>query len=210
MISKTEIIKDWAELFPELKKYKNLHLNNRLGPLVVGIYLKMVRNMYYTPIFYVHNLCREFPCFTLTLQKDVGTIKLENHKEQYKVLAEKLRGKIYLPLEGDIYIDEIITGYKDFFEYPYKSSFIEYEDLALTCGWLGNIKVLEDVLSYIYDKLKVVEKAPYYNEFGNFEEWFHDLKKKSMQYDMLHKICESEIIKHKVEKLPARKILYND
>lgn len=51
MATKTQITNDWKQLFPELKKTRLLELDNRLGPLITGIYLKVVRNTYYTPVF---------------------------------------------------------------------------------------------------------------------------------------------------------------
>ena len=58
MATKKKITDDWQQLFPELKRTKLLEMDNRLGPLITGIYLKVVRNTYYTPVAYVHNLCR--------------------------------------------------------------------------------------------------------------------------------------------------------
>lgn len=48
MATKKKITDDWQQLFPELKKTKLLEMDNRLGPLITGIYLKVVRNTYYT------------------------------------------------------------------------------------------------------------------------------------------------------------------
>ena len=50
MVTKKQITNDWEQLFPELKKTRLLEMDNRLGPLITGIYLKVVRNMYYTPV----------------------------------------------------------------------------------------------------------------------------------------------------------------
>ena len=47
MATKKKITDDWQQLFPELKKTKLLEMDNRLGPLITGIYLKVVRNTYY-------------------------------------------------------------------------------------------------------------------------------------------------------------------
>lgn len=51
MATKKQIINDWQKIFPELKKQGSISLDNRLGPLITGIYIKVVRNTYYTPIF---------------------------------------------------------------------------------------------------------------------------------------------------------------
>lgn len=49
MATRKQIINDWQQLFPELKKTGLLSLDNRLGPLITEIYIKVVRNTYYTP-----------------------------------------------------------------------------------------------------------------------------------------------------------------
>ena len=59
MATKRQITNDWQQLFPELKRTRLLEMDNRLGPLITGIYLKVFRNTYYTPVAYVHNLCSE-------------------------------------------------------------------------------------------------------------------------------------------------------
>ena len=38
MATRKQIINDWQQLFPELKKTGLLSLDNRLGPLITGIY----------------------------------------------------------------------------------------------------------------------------------------------------------------------------
>ncbi len=83
MVTKKHITDDWQLFFPEFKKSKLLELDNRLGPLITGIYLKIIRNTYYTPVFYVHNLCREYPSLTTSSECTSETIELEKHEERY-------------------------------------------------------------------------------------------------------------------------------
>ena len=90
MATKKQIINDWQKIFPELKKQGSISLDNRLGPLITGIYIKVVRNTYYTPIFYVYNLCREYSSITTSLQCGSETMALEKHEERYIFSAERL------------------------------------------------------------------------------------------------------------------------
>ena len=91
MATKKKITDDWQQLFPELKKTKLLEMDNRLGPLITGIYLKVVRNTYYTPVAYVHNLCGEYSSITTSLECTSETIALEKHEERYVFSAERLK-----------------------------------------------------------------------------------------------------------------------
>ena len=131
MVTKRQITNDWKQLFPELKKTKLLEMDNRLGPLITGIYLKVVRNTYYTPVAYVHNLCREYSSITTSLECTSETIELEKHEERYMFSAERLKNKLLIPLKGDVSIDKIIEGYKSFLSNPRRKSFEEYKDIAL-------------------------------------------------------------------------------
>lgn len=176
---KRNITNDWEDTLKPLKRYKNLDLINRIGPLVVGVYLKMGRiNTYYTPIYYVHNLCREFPCFTSTLNIKGRMISPEKHNQMYVVEAEELTHKAYIAIDGNLSIDEIIAGYEKYFISPNLSSYIEYEDLALVCGWLQVASKIEYVLNFIYQRLKLWPEERYFSESGGFEKWFNNLEKK--------------------------------
>ena len=108
MATKKQIINDWQKIFPELKKQGSISLDNRLGPLITGIYIKVVRNTYYTPIFYVHNLCREYSSITTSLQCGSETMALEKHEERYIFSAERLKNKLPIPLKGDVSIDNSV------------------------------------------------------------------------------------------------------
>lgn len=46
MVTKKQITDDWQLFFPELRKSKLLELDNRLGPLITGIYLKVKYILY--------------------------------------------------------------------------------------------------------------------------------------------------------------------
>ena len=45
---KSVIVNDWLKLFPSLKKYSRVECVNLLGPLMTGIYIKVVGNEVYT------------------------------------------------------------------------------------------------------------------------------------------------------------------
>ena len=150
MATKKQIINDWQKIFPELKKQGSISLDNRLGPLITGIYIKVVRNTYYTPIFYVHNLCREYSSITTSLQCGSETMALEKHEERYIFSAERLKNKLPIPLKGDVSIDKIIEGYKLYLSNPKRKSFQECKDIALVCGWYGDKEKLDSILKYMY------------------------------------------------------------
>ena len=183
-------------------------MDNRLGPLITGIYLKVVRNTYYTPVAYVHNLCREYSSITTSLECTSETIALEKHEERYMFSAERLKNKLLIPLKGDVPIDKIVDGYELFLSNPKRKSFEEYKDIALVCGWYGEKKKLDDILNYIWNNVQKDKNHPFFSvEDGGVEGWFEKICEESSDYERLHEICEKEIQKHKVGKLPYRNII---
>lgn len=208
MATKKKITDDWQQLFPELKKMKLLDLDNRLGPLITGIYFKVVRNTYYTPIAYVHNLCSEESGIITSLECTSETIALEKHEERYMFSAERLKNKLLIPLKGDVPIDKIIEGYKLFLSNPKRKSFEEYRDIALVCGWYGDKKKLDVILEYVWKNVREDKNHPFFTcEDRGVEGWFEKIREESNDYERLHEVCEKEIQKHKVGKLPYRNII---
>ena len=162
MATRKQIINDWQQLFPELKKTGLLSLDNRLGPLITGIYIKVVRNTYYTPVAYVHNLCSEESGIITSLECTSETIALEKHEERYMFSAERLKNKLLIPLKGDVPLDKIVDGYKLFLSNPKRKSFEEYKDIALVCGWYGEKKILDDILEYIWNNVQKDKNHPFF------------------------------------------------
>ena len=207
---KRAITKDWELALKHLKKFKNMHMINTVGPLVVGVYLDMARfNKYYIPKYFVHNLCREFPAFTSTLRVKGKMITVEKHEEMYMREAEFITEQAFIPISGDLKIDKIIAGYERYFTAPNPTAITEYEDLALLCGWFKDHKRIEYVLNIVYNELKSWPEERYFvREYGSFEAWFKNLEERVWKGDELDSIFASELMRHKLTKIPERKILF--
>ena len=161
--------------------------------------------------YIVHNLCREYTyrqgALTMTLDFGERTISPQEHNNVYIQEAQNFEKKAYIPLAGDISIDEAIDGYKRFFKTPFKSGYKEYEDFVLICGLTRDKKRIEDALNFIYNELKTWEDWRF-GEPNGFEDMFKDLEQRAWEPDELERIAAAKIIKHKLEKLPIRKILF--
>lgn len=204
------ITNDWCEALPCFVKDKNLYLYNRVGPLVVGIWLKMGRtNRFYVPTYYVHNLCNEFPyaALTVSLRLEGRMIKPEQHNEMYMKEAESLVQKAYIPIDGDLSVDDIIEGYERYFENPILDSFLEYEDLALICGWTKDKNRIEYALKVVYEQLRLWPEERYFSKHGGFKRWFDMLEERTWDGDKLNRTFENELLNHKLTKIPERKMI---
>lgn len=207
------LMNDWEKALNQpLTRVKRLKLGNRIGPLVVCVYLSMASySLYYVPEYAVHNLCREFPCMTATLHIEKGTIRPEKHNERYIEAAEAIKEEAYIPLGGDLSIDQIISSYERYFEkivsVNYPGHFCEYEDLVMVCGWTRVAEKIEYALKRVYDDLKVRPEG-FFSRAGGFENWFKNLEKLAWDGDRLDEIFRQELVKHKLENIPERKILF--
>jgi hypothetical protein len=91
---------------------------------------------------------------------------------------------------------------------PKRKSFEEYKDIALVCGWYGEKKILDDILEYIWNNVQKDKNHPFFrNKDRGVEGWFEKIREESSDCERLHEICEKEIQKHKVGKLPYRNII---
>lgn len=207
---KSIITNDWCELLTSFVKNKNLYLFNRIGPLVVGIWLKMGRsNRFYVPIYYVHNLCNEFPysALSISLRIEGKVVKPEHHNQMYMKEAETLVKNAYIAIDGDLHIDDIIKGYERYFENPILDSYLEYEDFALICGWTKDRNRIQYALNTVYEQLRLWPEERYFSRHGGFENWFAKLEERTWDGDKLNQIYESELVNHKLTQIPQRNII---
>lgn len=205
---KSEVCKDWLSYIPGLSKYKTSILFNKIGPLLVGVSFKYsgLQRMY-TPIYSVHNLTRDFNSISCTLCLNADIVKIENYKETFKKRADFLKNHAYIPMEGDLNLEQIISGYEKFFEESDTDCITECEDLILLCGWCKNKEKLEYCLDLVKNKLKKLDEV-YFCDEGGFDNWYNDLKVRASDGDKLRQICDEQIKSLKLEKIAIRELIY--
>lgn len=208
---KKRITQDWNELFPSLGVYKPMHLINRIGPILVGILLEVKSwNNSYIPTFHVHNLVRPFPVITLGLASTLNrqSVSLEFHEKKHRELAKIMSKNLLIPLEGDVELDKVLSGFKKYIENPTFPFQIEvYEYMILVSAWCGNTVEVQKAID-------LAKKETYnwpehvFARIGGVESWLNKLKEEASDSEKLKKICENQVIELKVDKLPSRNILY--
>lgn len=208
---KYKMVKDWLGLFPSLKKYRAMSIGNRVGPLLVGIHLETIRGRLLRPAYSVHNLCGGHPAIILTFKKEYQFITPYTYEEEYHKAAESLvKQGFAIPLEGDLTIDEIIAVYENFFyEEKLVRTLAERMDLPMICGWTNEKDKVEYALKLVYDDLvKREQMKRWFREPGSFEKWFHEVEEKAWNYEERRAVYEQELITHRLQKLPERKLIY--
>lgn len=204
--TKKQITKEWNELFPSMGVYKNMWLMNILGPLAVGILLEVKSdNTRYIPMFHVHDLTKETENVTLNLSitDNLQDVSARSKETKYLIISEHLKSKAIVPYKGDVRLNELILGIKNFINNSEIESEIYYgcEMLKSIALWSNKLSVQDEINGFIMEKIRL-------NVFsGRIKEKAFSLLEKIEECDTLNKTIEQQIIRLKLEKLPRREII---
>jgi len=130
------------------------------------------------------------------------------HDANYKKVAASMTEKYYVSFEGNMHIDNVIKGYETYFLNTRISTYTEFEDLVLICGWCGNEKRTDYALQVVKRELSTWPEERYFRHVGGFEKWFTDLTVRGKDTDTLRSICEQQIVELKLGKLSVRELIY--
>ncbi len=119
--SKQKITEDWSSQFPELSFYKPLRLYNRIGPVLTGIQLEILRgNIQYRPQFQIISLTEtqeknniESPVVGMDVsgRNNIGEqIDFRFHEQNYIGVARKMKEQALIPFGGYLEISQIIEA----------------------------------------------------------------------------------------------------
>lgn len=209
---KKEITTQWNQLFPSMGVYKNMWLMNLTGPLAVGILLHIKSDKTrYEPTFHIHNLAEKIGFVTLSAEitdgfNDVSTI---SPPDKYMMIAERLKRKVPIPLEGDIKLTQIIEQLKAYCKdsigmgETYDISSI----LMYLAGWSGNQEVRRDVVDFVCKQKRILLDRGTFDNKAEADKWLEELERKTESSQRLEKNVQNQIIELGMEQLPRRKIL---
>ena len=211
--------KDWHACFPDLiMENKSFGLSRLVGPLLItlGFGTKSFDNEYY-PGFGVHNLCRDLDFLSSTLDGPLRIIKSRapdslsyNRHEQglYLEMAERMRQQIILPYEGSISLSMITHAYKTYTDNRIVTMG-QLEDPALIAAWAGQPDQAEEALDWGYHQLirwnLTAEQLK--EEGGSAEAWRDQMSQRISQPNVLHNICQRQIIQHHLTSIPQEPLL---
>ena len=131
-------------------------------------------------------------------------VHLEWHEYRYRELAERMRNTSLIPFDGNLELNEVLSGYMQYLEkptIPYQPQL--YEDMALISGWCGNSKEIKRILDLALKDISGWPKQVV-TRMGNIDEWIKKLEDKSSNEKVLKSICEKQIDELRVDKIPSR------
>lgn len=201
-----QITKGWQQLFPSLGVYKSMWLMNRVGPLLVGICLEKKSDLY-KPIYHVHNLCDKFLVVSLSLAMEIQNqyVLANAHEKKYKEMAKIIQKDLALvPLEGDMDLTCIISGYKKYINnpiIPYQDHL--YKDIILISAWCGNSIEVQNGFDLARKDISVWPKF-IQDKLGGIDNWVGNIEEQIKDRNKLIELCHQQIVELKVEKIPIR------
>ena len=156
MPEKRAAMKAWNAEVPELAPYRTKDLVKRVGPLLLKLKFEhkdrgfkayqleytahcicQPANFIAKTLGYYHSLGREGEVF------DGRNINYFDHKDhlepEFKEIADYWRQHVWIPLEGEITMDDIFQGYKNYAESGVVGSIalFDVEGLVYTAAWAG-------------------------------------------------------------------------
>jgi hypothetical protein len=207
-----QFTKDWAEEFPEMTVLRPGLLISIIEPLALSVFLKKSRSDFYTPQIHM--------CSFLTSTKRADGVRIDyseqdhgidrpKHASAYKQAAEKIRGKMFLPLQGDVTFDSVKNAYNaEAQRVPGLESVGIIETPALLAGWLGLYDQVEPCIEIAREHCVRKEKVWWFDKFmGGYENFMSNLREVAFDKKRLVEIYERGIEKDKLQNVPKRYIV---
>ena len=212
---KKQITNDWAQAFPGLGVYKQMHMLRRVGPIVLGICLnRSAAGTTYRPIWHIHLLLKEDSALSLNLAMhyrskngSVSAIPVQWHANRFAAAVERMRTSALLPMEGDVYLSQVLDAYERWMKEPGNPvGSHNFEDRVLLCAWMNRLDAAAYFLREAEDWLR--SRPDYMRErFGNIDEWLERVRQAASNRQELERILKVQVIAHKLDKLPTSEML---
>jgi hypothetical protein len=209
-----KITRDWAEAFPGLGIYQTRQLLRRVGPIVAGIVLdRKSDGIGYWPAFHIHVLLKEFPVIALTLRAPLRgrrgmpeEISVRSHDSKFPEAAERMRAACLLPMQGDVHLEDVFEAYEKWLRANTPFWPNVFEEKILLRAWAGQKHAVEDLLVQARTQLRKLPSASLERQ-GGVDAWLEQMREATADRNRLEAILASEIVAHKLAKLPTVPLL---
>lgn len=212
---KKEITKQWQAEFPSMGIYKNMWLMNIVGPIIVGLLLevKSINSEYY-PTLHLDILTRERNedddiALTASTEVDFEYVSTISKPDKYLVLADKLKKKAVIPLEGDVKIEEVINCLKKYCSQKYyKVDWMYTLKLMMHLAvWSNREDIIDDTFKFVKNRLQYLVHVEWLRNKQEADQWYKEILDDIADADLLKQRVEENIVKLKLTDIPVRKII---
>jgi hypothetical protein len=210
---KRQITKDWLRFFPSFKEYKPMWMLRRHGAFICGIHLRRTSsNIYYEPLFHIHNLMADFPVISLSAAASLlnrkgarEVITLRQHKEKFADYAERFKQQIPLLHKDALSCDDLVAYLKQAVENYIGYPASELRDIILTLFWCGKTEEAEIELENAREIMLQWDNRVLAIRENGVEGWIQETKK-MMDKDSLRATMEINLRKYKIEEFADCKL----
>jgi hypothetical protein len=209
---------DWSLEFPMMGIQKPRALACVIEPLVQRIYLERNgTNNSYDPEVHVCNMMHEYSGLGLELRYQIigGIGRTAHNHLAYKKYAGKIKEAMPFPLEGDIYLNDVVNIYKRHIESKLNERLTcqcELQTIAMLHGWFGQVENIQISIAYareIFDKSEQFRRWRDKNT-DKFESWIREVEETALDRKKLQENYERKLAEEKLTKVPRRAILLSE
>ena len=208
MPEKRAVIKAWNAEFPELSLYRTQDLVKMVGPmfLTMNFSHKHLGQKRYKVNYSAHCICRPSDFIAQTLVyyhspgrggevfggRNINYFRHLDHLEpEFKEIADYWRQHAWISLEGEITMDDIFQGHKNFAEslVPGGLGLYDIDGLAYTASWAGLPDKEREYLDWIEFMVKKHSISVHRARGG--ERWKERIEYYIDRPELLRKFCRA-------------------
>jgi hypothetical protein len=220
----TQISNDWAEMFPEYKKYRKGIFSKVVGPFEFSVFIelwshkeKYRSSSCISPFLTKTDIMGAFLTTETMTNGSIGWQGHTMHKLHLKA-ADYLREHTPFPLEGPVTVSQVLNAYEK--AAGKRGFYIEdAEAPALLCGWLGRPELAPQWIEWGREKyLASYKKNMAYKEsikgtpederytvkttLEYIDQWTEEIHQRVRDTEYLRQLVEDQIKKFKYDKFP--------
>lgn len=207
-----DITADWESQFSSLRRVKTRMLARRVGPLIHGVCLDLVANgTAYFPTSFIHSLCNPNPAITLTLAQRLRSrrtgsdesISLRFHENHFVDAAARLCADSVLPFDGALSLRQLagaVERYRGLRTIDSEHPIFLFQDVVVLAAYLGDTSTTTALLERYSGEVETWPGS-IVGRWGGVDGWRNHVMGLCRNRPSLAEIVESEIVRHKLQKL---------
>lgn len=171
-VEKAIITEQWRKAVPEMKRYRDMWVVRVLGPVAVGVKLKIKDKRFYTPVLHFHNLI-ETGAIKVVGEKALTTDYVTTYSptDKYLSLIEDAKYMEERLFKKDVSIRDLIRMILECYKTCAPKDKLKLLKLYLTVGiWSENKELLGRIQNDISSKLSLLKIEGFFADETAYEE----------------------------------------
>lgn len=212
---KRQITKQWQEEFPSMGIYRNMQLAQILGPIAVCVFLEVKSDpSSYEPKIHLDDLTRDFsdvrPLGYLSGYVEVPHVRIStiSKPDKYLTIASQLKELFYLPLEGDMRIEDLIACLKkECRDGDYGMTYALLRILVMIAYWSGKQEIISDVHSFMMELIPSLVSRRIFSNYEKAENCCKEIIAETPGTEELRKNYNENLMREDFKHIPRRNVI---